>query len=415
MKTRYNTREKLNSKTTPLLIIVSSISVLLLMIYFGVSLTSKGTFTLENNDVKYYCSDGSIPNNISTIPSGRDGCCTDPRLPSWELSTNRCVSDYYGTELLTNDGFYCITDDMSVCDQLSEFESTTILDDSSGCKFLCSQPGNNPVSCTINGENGFIDDDGICQNVEHTCTYGSLGYDSSRRIIGTVVVSGEDTAGVCCPEGYTEINDNECATTIDTVNHRYRQWAGATKCIDIGDDDYSEEISTGWCVLVEQGNDTPELESIDKDRCNILNNMIVHVTTCEKMQTGTNCDDDENKDKLCYMSDGTTIKRCDLAPEDSPICFKKCKYCSNGVEKVDSSVPNRGQACSAYHDGYHEYSETLNCSSDMNNNNTTTTINNGNVTDNAQTGSTAIIIAWIIGITAIGYAFYYFRETSIKN
>ena len=38
-----------------------------------------------------------------------------------------------------------------------------------------------------------------------------------------------------------------------------------------------------------------------------------------------------------------------------------------------------------------------------------------NVDDNSQTGSTAIIIAWIIGFTAIGYAFYYFRQTNVKG
>ena len=34
------------------------------------------------------------------------------------------------------------------------------------------------------------------------------------------------------------------------------------------------------------------------------------------------------------------------------------------------------------------------------------------VCTNVQTGSTAIVIAWIVGIMAIGYSFYYFRKTN---
>ena len=34
------------------------------------------------------------------------------------------------------------------------------------------------------------------------------------------------------------------------------------------------------------------------------------------------------------------------------------------------------------------------------------------ICDNSQTGSTTVIVAWIIGLAAIGYAFYYFRGTN---
>ena len=587
-KKNINDNYQFDSKISSIIIFVSCISVMLLVIYFGVSLTSKGTFTLDDN-VVYYCSGGGI---ASVGSDGKYYCCVNASFPSLGLSTSNCTSPFYGNaEGIDEDG-YCTVSDQAFCDTLAstnpEYNVHTVVDDSDQvCKFLCSIPSTLPVSCTINGEEGSINENGICEPVgspnpvycteygefiagidgnavilkkngcdtcppewrwdssntrcqttlysfatdngyafyykndaqmtcadgyndviadgehickqEFTCSYGNLAVDAdnSSRIVGTL--TNNSNAIVCCHGiGWYDTTDDKCTTTIDDDNHRYRAWAGDTKCVNVGDDSY--ERSGQWCTLGEPINNIPELEEIGEDRCDVVNKVITHITRCEKMRTGTTCNDNENKDKLCYKSDNTTIKRCDLTSEDSPICKKKCKYCSNGVEKVDSSVPNRGQTCSAYHDGYHEYSETVNCSSTSgsvtqktcykctansttpldgqfdacigewsetvpncsktckycsngeektvsnvpklkdcsayhdgyheynetlncsgntndNNNNTITTNNgsNGNVTDNAQTGSTAIIIAWIIGITAVGYAFYYFRQTSSNS
>ncbi len=40
---------------------------------------------------------------------------------------------------------------------------------------------------------------------------------------------------------------------------------------------------------------------------------------------------------------------------------------------------------------------------------------NTNVTENPQTGTIAIVLAWIIGISAIGYAFWYYKQLNYNN
>ena len=188
--------------------------------------------------------------------------------------------------------------------------------------------------------------------------------------------------------------------------------------------------------------------------------------TCYKCNSETVIPDTQQVDQNASCPSGWSATR--------PTCSKSCNYCENNTKKTDDNVP-KGKTCSAYNSNYHETSEALDCSpakttcyycegtsrksftleTSANGNCANSTAhpgatNNSNlkcveevkccacdgtnkvtkddstngkcpsgqticgelVCTNVQTGSTAIVIAWIVGIMAIGYSFYYFRKTN---
>ena len=58
IKGRYKVSQQLSDKTSALIMIASGVSVLLLMIYFGISLTSKGTFSAGSCSFTYRSAGG---------------------------------------------------------------------------------------------------------------------------------------------------------------------------------------------------------------------------------------------------------------------------------------------------------------------------------------------------------------------
>jgi len=173
-----------------------------------------------------------------------------------------------------------------------------------------------------------------------------------------------------------------------------------------------------------------------------------------------------NCTKRCYFCDGTTIDnriiskdqscsnfRSDAVEDQSLLnCTEEFKCCTcDGEDKVEKGDSTNGVCPSGQ-----TKCDNLTCSEDMNNvkrcyNNPSTktgewvtvktcdtngnagncTLSDGrvvkrsnltekdgcetNVDKNPQTGTTAIIIAWIVGILAIGYSFYYFRQTNKQH
>ena len=95
-KSRYQTNEKLSSKTSSLLIVVSCISVLMLMIYFGVSITSKGTFSAATP---------TCPSGTSMVIDGSNKMCCDNSFPSIASGTGVLSSIAHSGKVCTNSNF----------------------------------------------------------------------------------------------------------------------------------------------------------------------------------------------------------------------------------------------------------------------------------------------------------------------
>ena len=97
IKSRFNKIKQLDKNTSRLVIAVSCIALSLLIVYFGVSLTSKGTFSAASTEVSnYVCSDGTLVtiNNVHL-------CC-----PSGYNTANPVI-DSDPLNSLTSNGYVC--------------------------------------------------------------------------------------------------------------------------------------------------------------------------------------------------------------------------------------------------------------------------------------------------------------------
>ena len=297
------------------------------------------------------------------------------------------------------------------------------------------------------------------------CSYGNL-------IDGTDRVYGDITNGTlqCCPDGWNgstnaNYSGHYCVTQLQdyiTDNngkqwYKYRAWAGTNSCTTVGGESYSLG-DDGWCYPdnCPCDNGGCQDENLNAYRCNENTGKLVYITTCEPLVTG-NCQTNptENANVMCNVSGGGTVKRCDLGTASSPTCAtatttkknttttttvqadRECWYCSASKRKTSVMVDAR-YTCSSM--GYVDDPDDLeDCDNATTTKSTTTTkksttttttkkstttttkentttnkstTTKSNVIDNPQTGSTAIIIAWVVGIVAIGYSFYYFTQTN---
>ena len=112
------------------------------------------------------------------------------------------------------------------------------------------------------------------------------------------------------------------------------------------------------------------------------------------------------------------------------VCKNLCWRCVGTTPTQNASVAI-GEKCTDY-DGWADKEEDLDCSEpvkccecngdkvvekgDSNDGNCPTgqTRCDQIVCNNSQTGTSAIVIAWIVGLAAIGYSFYYFRRSNVK-
>lgn len=317
----------------------------------------------------------------------------------------------------------------------------------------CTSSSTETITCyycdSNNTRRSYTSDTGACDNSSYpsATTNSNLVCSSSsvtcyRCTANSTTVSEEEFDGDSCPSGWS--------TTRPTCSKSCNYCENNTKKTD-------NNVPKEKACSAYNSNYHETSEALDCSG---------QKKTCYKCNSETVIPDTQQVDQNANCPSGwsTTV----------PTCSKSCNYCENNTKKTDNNVP-KGKTCSAYNSNYHETSEALDCSpakttcyycegtsrksftleTSANGNCANSTAhpgatNNSNlkcveevkccacegtnkvtkgdstngkcpsgqticselVCKNSQTGTSAIVIAWLVGIIAIGYSFYYFRKTN---
>lgn len=176
-----------------------------------------------------------------------------------------------------------------------------------------------------------------------------------------------------------------------------------------------------------------------KDCYSCYNGELLHdmLTACtgEWSETRPNCSNNSNSTttttnttkKTCYYCSGESRLSFQLEDSANGDCSKSSLHSGAVADSGLTCFDNSKRCYNDPNKSVGEWVKVVSC--DGNGNAGYCTLSDGrvvsrstitesygcNVDSNSQTGSTAITIAWIIGLTAIGYAFYYFRQTNVKE
>ena len=248
---KFKVGEQLSSNTSSLIIIVSCISVLMLIAYFGVSLTSKGTFsagTITNGNYVYSCPSGVIQNIGSYYK-----CC-----PS-DYPTLGAVSDGNSLYALNSDGYLCKNNNYVA-------NASNFISDGGSLGYCLasgdySNPVSGPVSCTSNG--GIM----VGTNCFFSCAVSPLGNaeytinettcESSQYGITIDTINNRvnltRTTGCACPAGWTRDDSTKCHTSLNHSDNTHAAGYSAGGMSFLCKNGYSYSAPDSYCRKCDNG------------------------------------------------------------------------------------------------------------------------------------------------------------------